>query len=188
MAGFGGGRELGLQLIEGAAEYSGENQTDARVALVLLYNRERRYDDAANQLARLRAQFPRNRLFWLETGGTLLRAGKAAEADRFLSDGLSRFASDDRPRLFGEDALWYYKRGVARAVLGRSADAERDLRQALSVEGRKWVQGRAHLELGKLFLKSGNRSAANAEFRTAITLCRGDSDPVAADEASALIR
>ena len=48
MAGFGGGRERGLQLIEGAAEYNGENQNDARVALVLLDNRERRYDEAAS--------------------------------------------------------------------------------------------------------------------------------------------
>jgi tetratricopeptide (TPR) repeat protein len=188
MAGFGGGRERGLQLIEGAAEYNGENQSDARVALVLLYNRERRFDEAANELARLRAQFPRNRLFWLETGGTLLRAGKTAEAERFLSDGLARFASDGRPRLFSEEALWYYKRGLARAILGRTADADRDLRHALSVDGRKWVHGRAHLEIGKLLLKSGNRSAASSELRMAITLCNADRDPVAAAEATALLR
>ena len=50
MAGFGGGREKGLQLIEEAADYHGDNQTDARFALVLIYNRERRYDDALRQL------------------------------------------------------------------------------------------------------------------------------------------
>ena len=160
----------------------------ARVALVLLYNRERRFDEAANQLAKLRAQFPRNRLFWLEAGGTLLRAGKAAEAERLLSEGLARFASDDRPRLFSEEALWYYKRGLARSSLGRTAEAARDLRHALSVDGRKWVHGRAHLEIGKLLLKSGNRSAANSELRMAITLCNADRDPAAAEEATALLR
>ena len=43
MAGFGGGKEKGLGLIEAAANYPSLSQTDARFALVLLYNREGRY-------------------------------------------------------------------------------------------------------------------------------------------------
>ena len=74
-------------MIEDAAAYAGDNQTDARLALVLLYNRERRYDDALKQLALLRERFPRNRLVWLETGSTNLRAGRPAEAARVLADG-----------------------------------------------------------------------------------------------------
>ena len=58
MAGFGGDSERGMQLIEEAAAYGGDNQTDARFALVLLYNREKRYDDALKQLARLRERLP----------------------------------------------------------------------------------------------------------------------------------
>jgi tetratricopeptide (TPR) repeat protein len=187
MAGFGGGREKGLQLIEGAAEYSGDNRWDARLALVLLYNRERRYDEALRQLATLRAQYPRNRLLWLESGATLLRAGKSAEAERFLDEGLARLAADDRPRMAGEEALWYYKRGTARTALGRAADAEQDLRKALALEGRKWVHGRAHLEIGRLLLQAGKRAAAASELRTAISLCEEDGDPVAAAEARALL-
>jgi len=80
MAGFGGGKERGVRLIEGAAGYPGENQTEARIALVLLYNREGRYNDALTELAKLRQQYPRNRIFVLETGSTNLRAGRAAEA------------------------------------------------------------------------------------------------------------
>jgi hypothetical protein len=187
MAGFGGGREKGLQLIEQAAEYSGDNRWDARLALVLLYNREQRYDEALRQLATLRGQYPRNRLLWLESGATLLRAGKPAEAERFLNEGLARLAADDRPRMAGEEALWYYKRGAARTALGHSADAEQDLRNALAFEGRKWVHGRAHLEIGKLMLKAGKRSAAASELRTAISLCEEDGDPLAAAEARALL-
>jgi tetratricopeptide (TPR) repeat protein len=106
-AGFGGGREKGIALVQEAADYDGENRTDARVALVLLYNRERRYDEALKQLDRLRAEYPRNRLFWLETGGTLLRAGRHADANRVLTEGIDRFADDTRPRMFGEGAFWY---------------------------------------------------------------------------------
>src|SRR4051812_3032824 len=142
-AGFGGGKEKGIKQIEDAAAYSGDNQTEARFALILLYNRERRYDDALKQLAMLRERYPRNRLVWLESGSTSLRAGRAAEAERFLSDGVARFADDRRPRMFGEDALWRYKRGAALAALGRS-EADGELRRAIALEGRKWVHARSH--------------------------------------------
>ena len=40
--------------------------------------------------------------------------------------------------------------GAAHAALGQTADAEQDLRNALLSEGRPWVLGRSHFELGKL--------------------------------------
>jgi tetratricopeptide (TPR) repeat protein len=186
MAGFGGGKERGLQMIEGAASYAGDNQVDARLALFLIYNREKRYNEALEQLALLRKQFPRNRLFWLESGATNLRAGRAAEAERFLQEGVARLADDRRPRMFGEEALWYYKRGLARAVLGRTTDAQEDLLKAVSLDGRKWVHGRAHLELGKLALKAGQPMAARQAFQTAIALAEADNDNPTADEARSL--
>ncbi len=188
VAGFGGGKDKGLKQIEEAAAYGGDNQTEARFALILLYNREKRYDDALKQLATLRERYPRNRLVWLESGSTSLRAGRAADAERFLSDGLARFADDARPRMFGEDALWRYKRGAALASLGRGADAESDLRKSLSLDGRKWVHARSRLELGKLALKAGNKAAAAVEFRAAIPLADSDNDPLTAEEARRLLK
>jgi tetratricopeptide (TPR) repeat protein len=187
VAGFGGGKSRGIRMVEEAAAYPGDNQTDARLALILIYNRERRYDDALKQLEVLRQQFPRNRLLWVEGGATSLRAGRPADAERLLSEGLAKFASDNRPRMFGEDALWFYKRGTARAALGRTAEAEQDLRKAVSLQGRPWVHGRAHLELGKLLLKAGNRAAARQAFQTAATLGDSDNDGASADEARRLM-
>jgi Flp pilus assembly protein TadD len=187
-AGFGGGKDKGLKQIEEAAAYSGENQTEARFALLLLYNREKRYDDALKVLAALRGQYPRNRLLWLESGSTALRAGRATEAERFLTDGVARFADDKRPRMFGEDALWRYKRGAALAALGRTTDAEADLKSSLSLDGRKWVHARAHLELGKMALKAGNKAAAGVELRAAVGLGDSDNDPLTADEARRLLK
>jgi len=187
VVGFGGGKERGLRMIEEAAAFGGDNQEDARFALILLYNREKRYDDALRTLTALRERYPRNRLVWLETGATYLRAGRPAEAERFLNDGVARMASDSRQRMFGEDALWYYKRGAARTALGRGADADADLRKALRSEGRKWVYGRTHLELGKLAMKAGKTAAAREEFLTAITLCESDNDAGTADEARRLM-
>src|SRR5471032_3180441 len=136
MAGFGGGKDKGITQIEEAAAYGGDNQTEARFALILLFNREQRYDEALQQLAALRERYPRNRLVWLESGSTSLRAGRPADAERFLTDGLARFAGDTRPRMFGEDALWRYKRGATLAALGRNAEADADLRTSISIEGR----------------------------------------------------
>jgi len=186
MAGFGGGREKGMQLIEDAVAFGGDNQQDARLALVVIYNREKRYGDALTHLAQMRERFPRNRLLWLEAGSTCLRANRTAEAERFLDQGLQRLTVDTRPRMFGEEALWYYKRGTARAWLGR-ADARGDLERALSLESRPWVQARTHLELGRLEVKS-NRAAANEHFRTAIRLSESDNDAPTADEARKLIK
>jgi tetratricopeptide (TPR) repeat protein len=188
VAGFGGGKEKGIKQVEDAAAYGGDNQTEARFALILLYNREKRYDDALKVLATLRERYPRNRLAWLESGSTALRAGRAADAERFLSDGLARFADDQRPRMFGEDALLRYKRGAALAALGRNAEAEADLRKSLTLEGRKWVHARSHLELGKLALKTGNKAAAETELRAAIPLADSDNDPLTSDEAKRLLK
>jgi tetratricopeptide (TPR) repeat protein len=188
VAGFGGGKERGIRLIEEAAAYGGDNQEDARFALILLYNREGRYDDALKLLRLLRDRYTGNRLVWLESGSTALRAGRAADAERFINDGLSKFASDTRPRMFGEDALWYYKRGMARAKLARPADADRDFTKALAVEGRKWVHGRSHLELGRLAQNAGHRPVARQHFENAITLCDSDSDTASADEARRLLK
>lgn len=188
VVGFGGGRERGIQLVEGAAAFGGDNQDDARFALVLIYNREKRWDDALKELATLRERFPRNRLAWLETGSTLIRAGRLADAERMLTEGMSRFAGDSRQRMFGEDALWFHKRGTARAWQGHNADAEADLKRALTLDGRKWVYGRTHLELGRLAVKKGDRAAARREFQTAISLCESDNDPLPADEARRLMK
>ena len=117
-----------------------------------------------------------------------MRAGRAADAERFLEDGFARFANDKRPRMFGEDALWHYKRGAARAALGKNEGAEADLRATLQLQGRTWVHGRSQLELGKLALKRGDRAAANEALKAAIALADSDNDPMTSDEARRLIK
>ena len=180
VAGFGGGKEKGLELIETAAMRGGEARTDARFALVLLYNRERRYADAMRVIAELQREFPRNRIVWLEAGATSLRGGRADEAERQLSTGLRMLAADTRPRMYGEEALWLQKRGAALVALNRLDEAERDLTRVAMLEARKWVAGRAQLELGRIADLRGDRTAARMRFTTAVQLCEQDNDPIGA--------
>jgi tetratricopeptide (TPR) repeat protein len=184
VAGFGGGKERGLQMIEEAARYPSESDGDARFALVLLYSREGRHGDALRQLAELQRRYPRNRLLWLEAGATALRGGRAAEAESQLNAGLRMLAADTRQRMFGEEAMWYEKRGTARVALRRLDEAEMDLRRTVAAtESRTWVKGRAYTELGKIADLRRNREAARASYERAVMLCEEDNDPLGADAA-----
>lgn len=181
--GFGGGKERGLQLVEEAAASNAENRTDAKFALVLLYNRETRYDDALRVLAGLRAQYPRNRLVVLEIGSTSLRAGRAQQAEDVLTDGLRVLAADTRRRIPGEEGLWHLKRGAARVQLKRFGGAREDLAVALRPESLPWVRGRAHLENARMAKAEGNTAAVKQEAGAALQECEAGNDPSCVEEA-----
>jgi tetratricopeptide (TPR) repeat protein len=178
LAGLDGDRAQGLRMVEQAAASASPVRTEARFALILLYNREKRWDDALRVLAQLREAYPRNRLLWLETGATALRAGRPEDALRWLTDGLAMAARDDRRRMFGEDALWRLKRGQAQRALGRHADARQDLLDGLAApQARDWVRGRTHLELGELSLTQGDRDQARWQATKAMPLLEQGQDP-----------
>jgi tetratricopeptide (TPR) repeat protein len=186
MAGFGGDKERGLRLIAEAARHPSSASTDAKFALVLLLNREERYDEAVRYVRELQREYPKNRLLWLEAGSTLLRGGRAAEADAVLTEGLAKLRDDTRPRMFGEAGLWYYKRGEARVRLQKSAEAVADLTQSLGVETQAWVRGRTHLELGKAADLAGDRTRARAEYDRCLQLCAAANDDAAVAQARSL--
>ena len=176
LAGFDSGRATGLQLVEQAAARPGDAQTNARFALIVIYNRERRFDDALAVIGQLQRQYPRNRLLWLEGGSTALRAGRYGLARDALQQGLLMLAADPRPRAFGEVARWRYHLGVALAGLGQRDAAERELTAALDGESLDWVRGRTHLELGALALDSGRRQVAIESLQQASRFCAAGKD------------
>jgi hypothetical protein len=195
VAGFGGGRERGIQMLQDTAQIGvktpaagNDARTDAMFALVLVYNRERRYEEAIAVLQDLRRLYPRNRLLLLEAGATALRGGRAQQADALLSEGLTMVASERRPLIPGEEALWRYKRGAARAALGRIEPALADLERATAQDALPWVSGRARVEIGRAALKRGDRAAAAAAAREAQTLCLRGNDPACVDDARGVLR
>jgi tetratricopeptide (TPR) repeat protein len=188
VAGFGGGRERGIATLRQTAAAQGEARTDALFALVLIYNREHRYDEALQALRQLRQLYPRNRLVILEEGSTALRAGRAAQADAFLSEGLALLARERRPKMPGEEALWRYKRGTARGAVNRIAEARADLNAATSLDAQDWVRGRANAELARLALRSGDPASARSFAVQAESQCEKGSDPACASDARSLMR
>ena len=188
VAGFGGGRERGIQALTEASVAGDEARTDALFALVLIYNRERLYDKALQSLTRLREMYPRNRLVVLEAGSTALRAGRAADADRLLTEGLALLARETRMRMPGEEALWRYKRGAARAALNQVDAARADLTAAVAPGAQDWVRGRANAELARLAIRSGDRAGGRALALEAEALCQQGSDPACVNDARSLAR
>ena len=188
LAGFSGGRDEGLRLVESAAAYAGDAQPQARFTLILLYNRERRYEDALRVIRELQGAYPRNRLLWLEEGSTGLRAGDFERSRVALEAGLARFQRDARRKAPGEEARWRYAYGAALAGVAELAGAKRELTAALPLAIRDWVRGRIHFELGKLADRSGARTQAIAEYREAERLCRLDHDTRCVDDARTLMR
>ena len=122
IAGFDGGRAEGIRLVEEAAHYPSDVQTNAEFTLILIYNREGRHHEALRIIERLQRRYPRNRLLWLEAASTALRAGSTDAALAAVDEGLARLAADPRPRAFGEDSRWRRQRdAIVNARSGVSA-------------------------------------------------------------------
>jgi predicted Zn-dependent protease len=188
LAGFGGGRDRGLRMVEEAASYPSDVQRNAQMVLILLYNRAARYDDALRVIRDLQQQFPRNRLLWIEEAGTAFRAGRIIEARTAIEIGLARLPYDARPRAPGEEARWRYTHGAILVALRHNALAAEELGTALAAATRNWLRGRIHLEMGKLADLAGDRARARAEYREAERMCRQDDDSLCAKEASAFAK
>ena len=180
------GRERSIRMIEEAAQYPSDMQTIARFILIVIYNREGRYDAALGVIRQLQQRFPGNRLLWLEAGSTLLKAGRALDAQRTLEEGLAQFAPDSRPLAFGELAQWRYYLGASLVALEDRERASRELKSALLVPARPWIHGRTHIELGKIADLAGDRAGAIQEYEQGARLCAGDADEAGAREARTL--
>lgn len=175
VAGFGGGRERGIAMVEAAAS-DPRVGVEARATLLLIYTRERRHADAMRTASGLAGEFPRNRLFTLEAGSAAIRAGRSRAAERLLTEGFRRFQADDRSRIPGEHAFWLCKLGQARGGMGRLEAAARDLSAALAADPIPWLEGRIRLELGKIADLTGARGAATSAYERAAAICREAED------------
>jgi tetratricopeptide (TPR) repeat protein len=187
LAGFSGDKEKGIALLE-VASHDPLSRVDAKTALVLIYSREGRHNEALRLTRELQVEVPRNRLLILEEGSAAIRAGHAGEAEAALTRGLARFDEDKRQKIPGEHALWLYKRGLARLNLNHPADATSDLKRALTVNPLPWVEGRIHVALGKLADLAGRRSEATAEYAKALTACNVGPDRVCQAEARTFLK
>ena len=187
MAGFGGGREKGIALLEGARK-DPETRVDAEFALMLIYSREGRHNDVVRIAHQLSTEFPRNRLLVLEGAAASIRAGRAGEADAALTRGIDGLRTDTRSRVPGEESLWLYKRGLARLNQNRLPAATADLNAAMSAQPTNWIKGRIYVEMGKIADLGGRRADAMTAYRTGRSLCEANADTLCVQEAKTRLK
>jgi tetratricopeptide (TPR) repeat protein len=183
VAGMGSDKEKGIALLE-AATRDPEARVDASAALMLIYSREGRHGEVVRITRALGTEFPRNRLLQLEEGSAAIRAGLAGDADAVLTRGIEAFKRDPRPKVPSEEAVWYYKRGLARLNLNQQPAAAADLQYALGANPSEWNRGRIQVEMGKLADLAGHRPDAVAAYQAAARLCRASADPLCEKEAN----
>ncbi len=98
LTGARGSKKRGIQTLERVTKEGQWTRDDARVLLIGLYKREKRYLEALVVSRELQAKYPRNYLFMLETADTLMsqafierQAKRNVEAAAMESEALSTF-------------------------------------------------------------------------------------------------
>ena len=180
VAGFGGGRERGLRMIEEAARLPGPDADRREIrACCCSTTASAASTTRCASSPELQKQYPRNRQLWYEAGATLIRAGIVTRRPRRCwTKGIApvrqRQARADVRR---GSAVALQARRRARAARPRRRGARTTFSSSLQRQARDWVRGRAHAELGQLALKAGDREQARREYRLAIELATRGNDP-----------
>lgn len=182
VTGFRGSKKRGLAMLEKVVKEGKWSRDDAKTLLIVLYTREKRYNDALAHARDLSAKFPRNYLFRLEVAESLVsqadveRKNKNLEAatklereafatfeeiltDRSLRDTVSR-ALD----------LVHFKYGEALLTAGEGDRAAKEFLAATKVPGAEpSLVTMAHLYAARAYDVAGKRNDAVTHYREVLT-------------------
>ena len=173
IAGLGGGsgKEEGIRKLETAAANGVRTSTDAKMILVVVYNRERRYDDSLRLLDELLAKYPRNFQLEMEKGGVYARMKAWPQSVIVYEHILSKIRAkqDGYDRLRPEPV--YAQIGVADVNQAKSDDA-------IAAFGKVVGGGKAddnekadaYLWLGKIYDSRSEREKATQQYNAILKL------------------
>ena len=165
LLGYRGNKAKGRQWLRVTSERATLVNHDARVLLILIYTRERRFQDAFDELTSLLNSFPKNYLVHLDMGGIALLMERHEAAVVIYRDILRKVeAKEDRyDRL--EKAIIHNRLGVAFRRQGDLTESAAWFRRSLA-EDRAAEQTRivSHLELGKTYDLLGRRAEATRQY------------------------
>ncbi len=186
LVGIRGDKEGGIEQLEYAAELGDRGAVNAKVVLVVVYNREEQYEKALALLEELHAAYPRNFLFELEQASVHRRMEDwdraVAVYDSILAQIRSGGAGYDR--LEPESVL--YRKAEAH-IHGMDNTAALETFRVLldSPETTEPLEARARLWMGKIYDSDGQRTRAVAEYERVLAL---DAPDDVRDEAGRYVR
>jgi hypothetical protein len=177
-----GSKKRGLATVERVAKEGQGTRDQARTLLVILYTREKRYGEAAEQARQLAAKYPRNYLFRLEAANALVlqatTAGKAKHApvdeatageayaiyEALLND---RDVAGTAARLTD---LIHFRYGEALLKTGRTEQAAAEfLAAAKSAEADEGMATMAHLYAARSLDACNKRPEAVAQYHVVLS-------------------
>jgi len=94
VVGMGGdGKDIGIRQIESAAGMGKDSATDAKMLLIIVYNREGRHGDALKLSDELHQKYPKNFLFEMTRAQILRKLGKFDQANDTYQNILKKIAA-----------------------------------------------------------------------------------------------
>lgn len=182
----GGDTAGGIEQLEYAAELGDRASTNAKMVLVVVYNREKEYDKALEVLRDLHSSYPRNFLLELEQASVYERKEEWDAAIAVHEAVLSKVESgaDGYDRLDAEPVL--FKIGEANVHSYRNERAIPAFTRVIS--GREATDGlkaRSHLWMGKIYDSAADRGTAIEHYSAILAL---DCEDELKDEARRYLR
>lgn len=181
IAGARGSKKRGIQTLERVARESRWARDDARVLLIAIYKREKRFPEALAVSRELQERYPRNYLFRLETADSLVlqaaverKANRMTEAAAMERDALNTFDALLNERAMpGSPAraldLVHFRYGEALLLLSQPERAAKEFLAAATVNGAEPVLiSRGHLRAAQALDLAGKRNDALALYRAVL--------------------
>jgi tetratricopeptide (TPR) repeat protein len=178
ITGFRGSKKKGLALLERVAQEGTWSRDDAKTLLIVLYTREKRFNDALSHARELSARYPRNYLFRLEAADALvsqaelerknknIEAAVKAEREAFATfDDLlhDRSVRDTVSRALD---LVHFKYGEVLLTAGEGERAAKEFLAATKVErAEPTLVTMAHLYAARAYDLAGKRDDALSQYR-----------------------
>jgi tetratricopeptide (TPR) repeat protein len=168
----GDGKDLGIKQIENTATMGNQGATDAKMMLLIVYNREGRHDDALKLVDELHAKYPRNFLFEMSRAQILRKMGKFDRANETYASILRKVNSktDGYERL--RTSKVYYDMAKSQteqldflgvfATFSKVVDPKSDATPNERAD--------AHVWMGMILDSQNNRTAALDHYNAVLTL------------------
>lgn len=167
IAGVGGNKERGLDMLRNAAEHGVVTNIEARTVLSLFLRHDGRYPEALAVQHGLAADFPHDYLFRLEEANLAKDEGNGPLA---IATYKVVLADAHKPGFFIDPRLQLALFGLADTERGQNdtRDAAQHYAEAASQPNcSDWLRKRAHLSAGQMFDLLGDRGQAVAHYQGA---------------------
>jgi hypothetical protein len=182
ITGFRGSKKKGLAMLERVTKEGTWSRDDAKSLLIILYTREKRYQDALALARELSAKYPRNYLVRLEAASALVahaeverkanRNEAAVKAEREAFAVFEDLLQDRalRGSLMGVLDLIHFKYGEVLLTAGERERAAREFIAATKAErAEPALVTMAHLNAARAFDLAGKRNDALSQYKQVLT-------------------